>query len=329
MPRTVRIHEFGGPEVLRIEDIPMREPGVGEVRLRIHAIGLNRTELTLRSGRTPAKPKLPSPIGFEAAGMVDAIGPDVSGVSLGDRVALVPAYGAAQYGLYGEISLAPARSLVAIPAGVSFAEAAATWVAFGTAWGGLVATGNLAAGQTVLISAASSSVGLAAIQMANQLGARPVALTRNSTKSDVLRTHGAAAVIATAEQNVVAEVKELTDGRGADLVFDPVGGPEFVKLAQATAAGGMLILYGALDTRPTMVPPFDIFGRNLTVRGVALPALARDDAQFAALKRFVGAGLTDGTLRPVIARTFAFDQIADAHRYIEAGEQIGKVVVTL
>lgn len=329
MPRSVRIHEFGGPEVLRIEDIAVREPGVGEVRLRIHAIGLNRTELTLRSGRSPAKPELPSPIGFEAAGMVDALGPDVSGVFLGDRVALVPAYGAAQYGLYGEVSLAPARSLVAIPDGVSFAEAAATWVAFGTAWAGLVATGNLAAGQTVLISAASSSVGLAAIQIASRLGARPVALTRTSTKADALRAHGAAAVIATAEQDVVAEVKELTDGKGADLVFDPVGGPEFATLAQTTAAGGMLILYGALDTRPTTVPPFDIFGRNLTVRGVSLPAVTRDDARLAALKRFVGEGLAEGALRPVIARAFAFDEIADAHRYIEAGEQIGKVVVTL
>ncbi|HEX4196691.1 MAG TPA: zinc-dependent alcohol dehydrogenase family protein [Caulobacteraceae bacterium] len=329
MSRSVRIHEFGDADVLRIEDVEVGEPAAGEVRLRIHAIGLNRTEVTLRSGRSPAKPSLPTGLGFEAAGVVEAVGPGASGVAVGDRVALVPAYGAAQYALYGEVAIAPARSLVAIPDPVSFTDAAATWAAYGAAWGGLVAVGALAAGQTVLISAASSSVGLAAIQIANRIGARPVALTRTSAKADELRRLGASAVVATAEQDVVAEVKALTGGKGADLVFDPVGGPEFATLAKATASGGALILYGALDPRPTIVPPFDIFARDLTIRGLALTALTRDDAMLAALKRFVGDGLADGALHPTIARTFQFDKIADAHRFMEAGEQVGKIVVTL
>jgi NADPH:quinone reductase-like Zn-dependent oxidoreductase len=329
MTRSIRIHAFGDADVLRIEDVATGEPGAGEVRLRIHAIGLNRTEVTLRSGRSPAKPALPSSIGFEAAGVIEALGPDVSGFAVGDRVALVPAYGASQYALYGEVSLAPARSLAAIPDNVSFTEAAATWVAYGTAWSGLVAIGRLAAGQTVLIPAASSSVGLAAIQIANRLGARPIALTRTSAKAGALLGHGAAAVIATAEQDVVAEVKRLTDGTGADLVFDPVGGSAFAQLMRATANGGLLVLYGALSTDPTVVPPFEIFARDLTLRGLALPSLMRNDAQLEALKRFVRGGLADGTLRPTITRTFAFDQIADAHRFMEAGEQVGKIVVTL
>ncbi len=157
------IHEFGGADVLKIEDAAVREPGPGQVRLRIHAVGLNRTEVTLRSGRSPVKPSLPCSVGFEAAGVIEALGPDVSGFVVGDRVALVPAYSASQYALYGEVSPAPARSMVAIPDNVSFSEAAAIWVAYGTAWGGLVAIGALGAGQTVLIPAASSSVGLAAI----------------------------------------------------------------------------------------------------------------------------------------------------------------------
>src|ERR1700692_1898622 len=329
MFRSVRIHEFGSADVLQIENVEIAAPGQGEARLRIHAIGLNRTEITLRSGRSPVKPALPTGIGYEAAGVIEALGPGVLGFSVGDRVALLPTYGAAQYGLYGEVSLAPARSLVAIPDGVSFAEAAATWVAYGTAWGGLVAVGALKAEQTVLISAASSSVGLAAIQIANSLGAKPIALTRTSSKSDALLSLGAAAVIPTAEQDVVAGVKRLTDGKGATLVFDPVGGPEFATLAKATAAAGTLVLYGALDTRPTVVPPFDIFGRNLTVRGLALSALTRDDAKLAALKHFVGKGLADGTLHPTITRTFTFDEISDAHRFMEAGEQVGKIIVTL
>lgn len=329
MTRSVRIHEFGDAGVLRIEDIVTGEPGAGEVRLRVHAIGINRTEVTLRSGRSPVKPPLPSSIGFEAAGVIEALGADFTGFAVGNRVALVPAYGAAQYALYGEVSLAPARSLVAIPDQVSFSEAAATWVAYGTAWGGLVAIGALAAGQTVLISAASSSVGIAAIQIANCLHARPIALTRTSAKADALFAHGAAAVIATAERDVVAEVKRLTDGKGAKLVFDSVGGPAFAQLARATANGGTLILYGALAADEIVVPSSEIFRRDLTIRGLALPNLMRDDAQLAALKRFVSDGLADGSLRPTIARTFPFDQIADAHRFIEAGEQIGKVVVTV
>jgi NADPH:quinone reductase-like Zn-dependent oxidoreductase len=327
--RSVRIHEFGAPDVLGIEDLEVGPPGAGEVRLRIHAIGLNRTEITLRSGRSPVKPPLPISLGFEAAGVIEALGRDVSGFAVGDRVALVPSYGAAQYGLYGEVSLAPARALVAIPDSTSFTDAAATWAAFGTAWGGLVSVGGLQAAQTVLISAASSSVGLAAIQIANRLGAQPIAVTRSSAKAEALREHGAAAVIASAEQDLVAEAKRLTDGKGAELVFDAVGGPGFANLAKAATAGGKLVLYGALDTRPTEIPPFDIFARDLTVRGVALPALARDDAKLAALKAFVTSGLADGSLRPVIARTFAFDDIADAHRFIEAGEQVGKVVVSV
>jgi len=181
----------------------------------------------------------------------------------------------------------------------------------------------------VLIPAASSSVGLASIQIANRIGARPLELTRSHAKANALLRHGAAAVVATGEQDVVAEVKRLTGGKGAELVFDPVGGPGFADLVRATANGGTLVLYGALAADPTVVPPYDILARDLTVRGLALTARTRDDAQLAALKRFVGEGLADGTLRPTIDRTFAFDEIAAAHRFIEAGEQVGKIVVTV
>lgn len=163
MIRSVRIHEFGGPEVLRIEDVEVEEPGENEVRIRIRAIGINRSEITLRSGRSPAKPPLPTKIGFEAAGEIEAIDLGVKGFATGDRVALIPAYSASRYGLYGESSLAPARSLIKIPDALNFEQAAATWAAYGTAWVGLVAVGRLAAGQTVLVPAASSGVGLAAL----------------------------------------------------------------------------------------------------------------------------------------------------------------------
>ena len=112
-------------------------------------------------------------------------------------------------------------------------------------------------------------------------------------------------------------------------MFDSAGGPGFETLAKSAAAGATLVLYGALDPRPTVIPPFDVFARDLTIRGVALPVLARDDQRLAALKRFVSEGLASGALRPTIARTFAFDDIVAAHRFVEAGEHIGKIVVTV
>ncbi len=224
MSRSVRIHEFGGPDVLKIEDVVVPDPGPGQVRLRVHAIGLNRTEVTLRTGRSAVKPQLPTQIGFEAAGTIDALGPGIAGYAIGDRVAVIPAYGAGEYGLYGEVSLAPARSLIAIPPNVIWEEAAATWTAFTTAWAGLVDIAELSSGQVVLISAASSSVGLAAIQIARKLGAVPVALTRTSAKADELRARGAAHVVATQEQDLVAEIKRITDGKGAEVIFDSVAG---------------------------------------------------------------------------------------------------------
>lgn len=132
------------------------------------------------------------------------------------------------------------------------------------------------------------------------------------------------------EQDLVAEVRGLTGGKGADLVFDPVAGPAFAQSVEATGDGGTLIPYGALDgARPTTLPPFDVLARGLTIRGLALPRLTQIDAEFAALKQFVGSGLADGTLKPVITRTFAFDQIVEAHRFMESGEEVGKIVATL
>jgi NADPH:quinone reductase-like Zn-dependent oxidoreductase len=180
-----------------------------------------------------------------------------------------------------------------------------------------------------VISAASSSVGLAAIQIAKLLGAQPIALTRTSKKAQALLAHGATAVVVAEEQDVVAEIHRLTGNVGVNLVFDAVGGPGFAVLTKSAATGGALVLYGALDSRATVASPFEVFARNLTIRGVALPVLARDDAKLAELKQFVSAGIARGALQPAIARTFALKDIAEAHRFIESGEQLGKIVVTI
>jgi NADPH:quinone reductase-like Zn-dependent oxidoreductase len=202
-------------------------------------------------------------------------------------------------------------------------------MAFATAWTGLIDIARLSAGRTVLITAASSSTGLAAIQIVRKVGATPVALTRTSAKAAALLEAGAAQVIATEEQDLVAEVARLTGGKGANVVFDAVGGPTFEKLTEATAIGGLLIAYGRLSPEATPLPLAQVLWKDLTVRGFGLPTtIARDD-KLAALKQFIGEGLASGGLRPTIARTFPLDEIVAAHRYVETGAQFGKVVVTV
>ncbi len=326
---TVRITSWGGPEALSLEQIPPEVPGSGEVRLRVHAIGLNRTEATLRSGRLPVKPPLPSKIGFEAVGVIDALGPDVQGFSVGERVAVIPAFNAAQFGFYGEQSLAPARSLVRVPDTVSDEEAAATWVAFGTAWAGLIDRGQLSSGQTVLITAASSSVGLAALQVVKQAGARSIAVTRSREKVDALYAHGADTVVVTQERDLKAAVLAFTQDRGVELVFDAVGGAQFATLTEVTAPNGTLVLYGALSQQAAQLSPSAVLSRDLNVRSLSLTNTTRRDEKLAALKAFVNDGFARGLFKTTVAKTFKLDDIAEAHRYLEAGEQIGKIVVVI
>jgi NADPH:quinone reductase-like Zn-dependent oxidoreductase len=327
MPRSVRIHEFGGPDVLKIEEVAVPDPGPQEVRLRIRAIGLNRSEVLTRSGKAASKPALPAQLGLEAAGEIEAIGPGVEGFAIGDRVAVIP--GALNRAYYSEVALAPARVLVKILRDQSWQKAAATWMAFGTAWAGLIDIGRLSAGQTALITAASSSTGLAAIQIARKIGATPVALTRTSAKRAALLDAGAGHVIATEEQDITSEVAQITAGKGAQLVFDAVGGPNFEKLADATALGGILIVYGRFSPDITPLPIAQTLWKNLTIRGFGLPATIAHDDKLAAVKQFINEGLASGYLRPIIAKTFAFDNIVEAHRYLESGTQFGKVVVTV
>jgi NADPH:quinone reductase-like Zn-dependent oxidoreductase len=198
-----------------------------------------------------------------------------------------------------------------------------------TAYGALIDIGKLTRGDTILIPAASSSVGLAALQIANKVGAVSVALTRGKSKGQALLDAGAAHVIATDEQDLVKEVLGITGGKGACMVFDPVGGPTFAKLAQATARLGILFLYGALSPEPTPLPLFDVLGKWITIRGYVMLEITSDPARLERAKKFVNDGLADGSFKPLIAKKFPLDQIVEAHRYLESNQQIGKIVVTV
>lgn len=329
MSKVVRFHQTGGPEVLHIENVEVPAPKAGEVQIDVAAIGINRAEVMYRTGEYTIEPQFPASLGYEAAGVVAALGDGVSGFAVGDPVSVVPAFSFTDYGMYGERVNAPAHAVVKHPASLSFEEAAATWMMFVTAYGALIELGQLKAGEVVLINAASSSVGLAAIQVANMIGAIPVALTRSDRKRDALLAAGAQHVVAGSGADLPEQVRALSGGKLARIVFDPVGGPGAANLVRALDAHGIFFQYGALDTRDLAVPVVDLLSRRLTVRGYELFEITRDPNKLEHAKRFIVEGLASGALKPAIDRVFEFSQIADAHRYMEAGEQVGKIVVKI
>ena len=328
MSKVVRLHQLGGPEQLKIEDLEVAPPGPGEALVRIEAIGLNRSEALFRQGGYIAPPKLPSLIGYEAAGVVEALGPDVTGFEPGQRVSILPNFRQGEYGVYAERALVPARSLIAAPEGLSPAEAASVWMQYFTALG-VIEVGKAAPGDFVVIPAASSSVGLAAIQLANWAGAETIAATRTGAKAEALKAQGAAHVVATQEVDVPAEIMRITGGKGARIVFDPVGGPFVETWAQAMAERGIIFIYGSLSNQPTPYPHWQAAFKGLSLRGWVASEIWNKPERFEHYRTLILRGLAIGRLKPVIARTFPLDQIADAHRFLESNQQVGKVVVTV
>jgi NADPH:quinone reductase-like Zn-dependent oxidoreductase len=329
MTRIVRFHEFGTADVLRMEQVDLRAPGPGQVRIRVKALGLNRAEILMRSGTYIETPVLPSGLGLEAAGIVEQAGAGVTGFNAGDAVSLIPPVSMAQWPTYAEVLNYPAELVVRHPPSLSWEAAAATWMQYLTAYGGLIDIAGLAAGEPVVITAASSSVGLAAIQIANLAGAVPIAVTRHSDKAEALRQAGARHVIASEEEDLAARLRGIAGAAGVRVVFDAVAGPLFEPLTEAMAAGGILIEYGGLSAQPTPFPLGSVLGKSLTLRGYLVHEILRDERRLHAAQRYILDGLAGGALAPVIARVFPFERIADAHRYLEANRHVGKVVVSV
>ena len=329
MARVVRFNETGGPEVLRIENLEIPAPSSNEVRISVKAIGLNRAESMWRSGNYIEAPVLPARLGYDAAGIVDAVGSAVKHVKVGDEVGTIPAFSQNDYGVYGELILVPQHAVIKNPPSLSFEKVAAIWNPFITSYSALIDIAKLAAGQFVLIPAASSSVGLAAIQVANMAGAIPIAITRSNEKREKLQQLGAAYVIATDDEDIVVEVNKITNGRGAEVIFDPVGGPMFTKLLQSLARGGQIFLYGALSDEVTPLDLIEVLNKIPVIRGHTVWDTTKDPKRVEKARKFIFQGIADGFLEPVIAKTFPFEQIVEAHHFLESNQQIGKIVVTV
>jgi NADPH:quinone reductase-like Zn-dependent oxidoreductase len=327
--KIVRFHALGGPEVLQIDELPLPQPGKGEARLRVKAIGLNRAEVMFRRGQYLQQPVLPAKLGYEAAGVVEEVGPGVDASWVGKTASIVPSFFLSDYGVYGEVAIVPAHALAEYPRNLSPVEGTSIWMQYLTAYGALIHHGKIKQGDFVLITAASSSVGLAAIEIAKAEGAASIATTRTSKKKRELLAAGAQHVIATAEEDLVARVKAITGGQGARVIFDPIAGKGIELLAEAAAQGGTIYEYGALSDEPTPFPLFPALMKNLSIRGYTLFDVVGVPERRKQAEKYVFDHLKTGDFKPRVDKTFPLPQIVEAHRYMESNQQIGKIVVTV
>jgi NADPH:quinone reductase-like Zn-dependent oxidoreductase len=332
--RIVRFHEIGG--TLQLEEVLVPDPGENEVRIRVKAIGLNRVEALFWAGKYFVQPVLPSKIGVEASGIVEAVGPGVDPSWLGKAISTIPSIPIAANGVAGEVAILPISVLAEHPTNLSFEEAAAIWMPYLTSYGALVQDGKFGKGDFVLLTAASSSIGLAAIQTIRAQGGASIATTRASAKKADLLALGADHVIVTGEEDLVERVMEIT-GDGARLVMDSIAGEGLNALAQATATGGTIVvagflgtdMFGYADGMPTPFPFIDAVGRNLNIRGFNAQGLMSDQAAMKIAKSYIFDRLVAGDFKPKVDKIFTLEKIEEAYRYLDTNAQIGKIVVTV
>ncbi|HWP36694.1 MAG TPA: quinone oxidoreductase [Gemmatimonadales bacterium] len=319
--RAIRIHTTGGPEVLRLEDIPAPDPKPGEVLVRVEAAGVNYIDTYQRSGQY--RLSLPATLGQEGAGVVERPGPGVTKLQRGDRVAWTNVLGA-----YAEFAVVPAEKLVPLPSGVTTRQGAALMLQGMTAHYLACTTYPLKPGDTCLIHAAAGGVGLLLVQIAKRRGARVIGTVSTETKADLARGAGADAVILYTHQDFEAEVRRLTGGRGVEVVYDSVGRDTFDKSLNCLARRGMMVLFGQASGA---VPPLDPQVLNqkgalyLTRPSLAYYVATREELLSRASD--VMAWVSEGTLKLRIHAEYPLERTVDAHRDIQGRGTSGKLLI--
>jgi NADPH:quinone reductase-like Zn-dependent oxidoreductase len=337
MARIVQFKEFGGPEVLQLNELDLASPGAGEVKLAIKAIGLNRAETMMREDQYIFTPDLPSKLGYDAAGVVIEVGPDVNGLSVGDKVITIPAFSQSKNGVYGEEAIVPANACWPWPEGLSAEEAACVGTNYTTVFFGLRNVANLKSGGTILLTAATGGVGFAAIEIAKEMNAIVIATTRKQDKVQALLDAGADHVIVTGAEDLTARVKAITGGFGVQVVFDAIAGETVPQLFECLGQGGRCVIYGMVDQSS---PKIDI--KTFMVNGLSLLShavvyftgypdfgLPQNVEAVNDAKSFLLPRLIDGRLKPKVSTVFKLEQVGDAHRALESNVQVGKIVLTV
>ena len=319
--KAVRVHQYGGLEALTYEEVPVPEPGEGEARLKVEAIGVNFIDIYHRIGRYQGS--LPLTLGQEAAGTVDAVGPGVTGLKPGDRVAC-----ASVQGTYADFVVVPAWRLVPIPAGVDSNAAAAVMLQGQTAHYLAHSTFPLQKGDTALVHAAGGGTGQLLVQIAKRRGARVIGTASTEEKAALAREAGADEVIDYVQNDFESDVKRLTNNAGVDVVYDSVGKDTFDKSLKCLRRRGMMVLFGASSGA---VPPMD--PQILNARGslfLTRPTLAHytaDRAELLSRTDDLFQWIAAGALKVRIDQTFPLAQVAEAHRYLEGRQSKGKILL--
>jgi len=323
MPHAIRVHETGGPEVLKWEEVEVGDPGPGEVRLRQEAAGLNFIDVYYRTGLYELQ--APFTQGVEGAGVIEAIGPDVTNVNVGDRVA----YGG-PIGGYAEVRLIAADRVVKLPDAISSEQAAAMMLQGLTAHMLLRKVYSVKAGDTILIHAAAGGVGLIACQWAKALGATVIGTVGSDEKAELVRAHGCDHPIVYTRQDFVAEVERITDGRKVPVVYDGVGRDTFMKSLDCLARRGMMVSFGNASGPVDPIPPLLLARKGslfLTRPGVYDYVAAREELETAASELFEV--VSSGKVKVEVKQRFALKDAAEAHRALEARKTKGSTVLTI
>ena len=324
--KAIEISTPGGPDVLVVAERPTPAPSAGEVLVKVAAAGVNRPDVMQRMGHYPPPPGITDIPGLEVAGVIEAVGADVRDWRAGDRVCALVAGGG-----YAEYCVAPAPQCLPVPKGMDFVHAAAIPETYFTVWTNVFERGRLTPGESLLVHGGSSGIGTTAIQLAHAMGSAVFATAGSVAKCTACETLGAARGINYREEEFVAVVKQLTDGKGVDVILDMVGGDYFPRNMDALAMDGRLVSIAVLNGVKTTINILTMMQKRLTLTGSTLRTrpIADKGAIAVALRRHVWPLLEAGTAAPVIHATFPLAGAADAHRVMESGAHIGKLVLVV
>ncbi|WP_236794494.1 zinc-binding dehydrogenase [Amycolatopsis sp. GM8] len=327
--RAVVVESFGGPEVLGVVEVPDPAPGQGQVLIEVEAAGVNRADVLTRAGEYHRAGRPPVVLGLEAAGTVTALGEGASGFRVGQKVVAMGAAGAP--GFYAEQAAVSAERVVALPDGLDPAQAAALPVAWHSAWYCLHNLGRVQPGETVLIHAAASGVGSAAVQIAVAAGARVIAAAGTPVKTEWVAALGAHEVLdsrALTGDELLARVADLTDGRGAEVVLDTVGGDVFALSLKAAAHGGRVMALANVALAPSTIDTRDFYPKNVSIHGYQSTNLIEHGYDPRGDLGQLIAKVAHGELRVPVDSVFPLEDAAGAHRRLESRATRGKVVLT-
>jgi len=317
--KAIRVHEFGPPEVMRIEEVPEPSPGTGQVLVRIRAAGVNPVEAYIRSGAYARHPALPYTPGNDAAGIVEALGDGVPGVAAGDRVYTSETV----TGAYAELALCDAARVHPLPGGVSYAQGAAVGVPCATAWRALFQRARAVPGETILVHGASGGVGSSAVQIAKAAGLRVFGTAGTTEGIALVLREGAHAVFDHRSAGHMEEAVAVTGGRGFDVILEMLANVNLARDLKALAMGGRVVVIGSRGA--VEIDPRDTMGRDASIVGMSL--FNTPETDMTVIHAALGAGLANGTLRPVIGRELPLSAASESHIAVMSPGARGKIVL--